>query len=101
MAPAAKKPAAKKPAAKKPAAKPKPAADVVGNQAEVQARLETEGHRNVPPDVAAPASPPSTAPAHVAPEVDEELVAQIKGDAGESADAQERGFLGSPPEVEA
>lgn len=96
MAPAAKKPAAKKPAAKK-AAKPK-APDVIGDQREQQAKVEQEGHRNIPPDVAAPVVLPSSAPALPEPEVDAKLAAQIVGDAGDHPDALERGFLGSPPE---
>ena len=93
-----KKPAAKKPAAKKPraAAKPK-AADVIGDQRDQQAKLEREGHRNIPPDVAAPVVPPSSAPAHAEPEVDPALAEAIRGDAGDHPDAHERGFLGTPP----
>lgn len=72
--------AAKKPAAKKAPAK-KPAADTAA----------AEPHKVVPP---------STAPAHVEPEVDPALAEQIAGDAGESADALEAGFLGSPTLLE-
>lgn len=94
--PAAKKSAAKKatPAKKAPAKKPK--ADPVGNAAEVAAKLEKEGTANVPSGEPHKVVPPSTAPAHVEPEVDPALAEQIMGDAGEPADALEAGFLGSP-----
>lgn len=92
---AAEKPAAKK-AAPKRKAPAKPKVDPVGNAAEVADKLAKDGTVNVPSDEPSKTVPPSTAPAHVEPEVDPKLAAQVAGDAGEPADALEAGFLGSP-----
>lgn len=93
---AAKKPAAKNAAPKRKApAKPK-ADPVVGNAAEVADKLAKDGTVNVPSGEPSKTVPPSTAPAHVEPEVDPALAAQVAGDAGDPADALEAGFLGSP-----